>query len=212
MTQSKLKALGAVITITIAILSNVIVYSAGNTDKKEVNPFAGLTLEYDLDTIGRISTLADVSQMKLSQPDYLPLGTSLDRARILNDSIAVLMFTNPHLKRIDGYEQDVQIVILAQKDGTSFATYRTRESKPIVTIIENGTERTVDIPVVQLVPNRSRIVSVAGNLGSGYDPIEIQGWHDKGKVQWWSEGIHYQILANLPLNELIRIAESMTNN
>jgi hypothetical protein len=105
-------------------------------------------------------------------------------------------------------------VILAERDGSSFADFL-EEKKPTVTVTmtKDGREevRIVDVPAPRQILSRANEVSIAGNPGYGYDPaVTAEREGGSGRVQWWSkEGIHYQILANLPLQELIKIAESM---
>src|SRR3972149_6003321 len=197
MMKSKLKILGIIVTIALSISSTL----ALAPQPKLVNSTdhglqSGLTPMYDFNTLGRnVAPLDLQSFANLYQPTYLPVGTSLPQAKLSDDnSIAALVYTNMNLKRINGYVQNVQIVILAQKDGTSFETYRMNETKPKVTIIEKGTEYTMDVPLHVSSLNRVRLISIAGNPGIGYDPVNTADWQDKGRVQWWSGGIHYMIL------------------
>jgi hypothetical protein len=220
MEPSSLKTIGAIVTIAIALSLGFVSYqingNAKPSDDTASHGIGALSPTYDLDRLGRDATLSEVkTSAGLSQPTYLPSGTSPPQIKLKeNTSLAVLIYTNPNLKRIIGYEQDVQIVILAEKDGSSFEDFlKVNEPTVTVTMTKDGREevRTVDVPATRQTLSRASEVSISGNPGYGYDPsatAERQG--GSGRVQWWSEdGIHYQILANLPLQELVRIAESM---
>jgi hypothetical protein len=210
---STLKIIGAIITIAIAFSLSLANYQISEQAKMNNvsgdHGSGGLSGKYDLNWLGRDATLSEVkTAVGLSQPTYLPSGTSSPQIKIHESGfLAALIYTNPNLKRIIGYEQDVQIVILAEKDGTSFADFlNEKQPTATVTMTKDGREevRTVDIPVTQPNMNRpSTEVSVAGNLGYGHEPLDTSKLQDSGRVHWWGkDGIHYQILANLPLQEL----------
>lgn len=218
---SSLKIIGAVITIALAFSLGFVNYQISekaklSNDTDDYGP-DGLSPTYDLNWLGGNVTLSEVKTAAgLSQPAYLPAGTSSPQIKHLrNTSLAALIYTNPNLKRIIGYEQDVQIVILAEKDGSTFADYlNVKKPTATVTTTIDGREEvsTFDIPVTKPtnVNRPSTEISVAGNPGYGYAPIDTSELRDTGRVQWWSkDGTHYQILANLPLQELLKIAESM---
>ncbi|MCL4435606.1 MAG: DUF4367 domain-containing protein [Thaumarchaeota archaeon] len=212
MIKSNLKIIGAIITITLAISIGFVAshqsygFTRGNGE---------LTLQaiYDLNRIGKNVTTSELQvSTGLRQPTYLPLGTSSPQIKLRDDnSIAVIIYTNPRINRIVGYQQEVQILILAMKDGTSFETFQTTVPKPTMTVIKDGKETIVEPKVYVLGANRTRLVSIAGTPGYGYDPVHTAEFNDFGRVQWWSKtsGIHYEILADLPLQELVRIAASI---
>jgi hypothetical protein len=169
---------------------------------------------YDLDNVGREATPSEVTaSSNLGQPRYLPSGTSLSKAKLIDGgSLGVLIYTNPELDRIRFYRQDVQLVIIAQRDGTSLESFErvlATENHQTLTIIDkDGNQHTENLPVEWVVTNRSRPVSVGGIPGYGYDPIYTPV-QDNGEVQWWTDGIHYEVIANLPVQELVKIAESI---
>lgn len=179
----------------------------------------GLIAAYDLNLAGKSATLSEVmASAKLAQLTYLPLGSSQPQIKMSDDgNLAVLIYTNPKLARIDFYKQDVQIVIISEKDGTSFEDYKRDYDKytktgyyPVtITVTEkNGTQQIVNTTKYVVVPNRA-IVSVAGNPGFATEQMHTTV-HENGRVQWWtSDGIHYQVIANLPVQELLKIAELM---
>lgn len=209
MMKSTLKIIGALVTIALALSFSFANYPVSEVKQEEHETL--LMPVFDLNNVGRNVMLSEVqSTLKLSQPTFLPSGTSLPQVKLRdNNALAALIFTNSHLDKIIGYEQDVQIVILAERDGTSFETVKLTSAQPTVTVIKDGKETIVDVPVHRIGVNRSTLVSINGHPGYGYEPMytPIQ---DCGKVQWWSkDGIHYQILANLPLQDLVKIAESM---
>jgi len=56
-------------------------------------------------------------------------------------------------------------------------------------------------------------VKVSGAPGIGREPGDVQviggTLHNNGLVHWWLEGISYVVTGDLPVEELLRIAESM---
>jgi hypothetical protein len=211
MMKSNLKIIGAIVTITLAI--SIGFASHQSYGSKQENGELTLQAIYDLNRIGKNATASELQVLTgLRQPTYLPLGTSSPQIKLRDDnSVAAIIYTNPRFNKIAGYRQDVQILILAMKDGTSFETYQTTVPKPTITVIKDGKETTVEPKIYVLGANRTRLISIAGTPGYGYDPVHTPEFNDFGRVQWWSKtsNIHYEILADLPLQELVRIAASM---
>lgn len=182
----------------------------------------GLRPVVDLATAGRSATLSEVmTSTRLGQPAYLPSGSSQPQIRMRDDgSLAVLIYTNPKLPRIDFYEQDVQLVIIAKKDGTSFESFKKVYDKypktgyypTTVTVTDkDGKHQIINTTDYVTVPNRA-IVSVAGNPGFVTEPMYTPV-HENGRVQWWtSDGIHYIIIANISGQELLKIANSIPHS
>lgn len=179
----------------------------------------GLSPIFDLNYAGRDATLSEVmGSFKLGQPTYLPSGTSLPQVKMSNDgSYSALIYTNPSLPRIDLYKQDVHLVILAEKDGTTFEEYKKLLEKYSKTGFYNTTVTLIDKDGNQYIRNATEyvvvqdrtIISVAGNPGIGAEPMYTPVQED-GRVQWWTtDGVHYEVIANLPVQELLRIAESI---
>ena len=52
-------------------------------------------------------------------------------------------------------------------------------------------------------------VRVSGVPGFGHEPGDVGVVHYNGMVQWWLEGVFYFVTGDLPVEELLRIAESM---
>ncbi|MCL4437383.1 MAG: DUF4367 domain-containing protein [Thaumarchaeota archaeon] len=233
MMKPSLKVIGSVITVG-AIIIAVVALALSSTgfsatihsspvvarpvSNGEIEYQSGtLRPTYNLDYAGRDATPSEVmASSRLGQPTYLPEGTSLSKVKMVDDgSLAVLTYTNPKLERIGFYTQDVQIVIIAQRDGTSLESFQkilaieNQQTQTITIIDKDGNQHTENLPVTTVVPNRAQPIMVGSVPGYGYDPIytPIQ---DKGDIQWWSrEGIHYEVIANLPLQELVKIAESI---
>ncbi len=219
-------AIGAVIVIALTLSMTSSAVSQSPTEDLRLAKVVeakfsgrGLSPVFDLNDAGSDAALSEVmNSFRLSQPTYLPSGTSQPQVKISNDgSYSALIYTNPRLPRIGSYKQDVQLVILAEKDGTSFEEYKIYLEKysktgfynTTVTLIDkDGNQYTKNVTEYVVVQNRS-LISVAGNLGIGAEPMYAPVQED-GRVQWWSkEGIHYEVIANLPVQELLRIAESI---
>lgn len=230
MKKLNLKIVGVVSVTIVAVIITFVLASSptiatGQSTVKEIQRVEEVDLGpqgtmlipvYDLNNAGRNALLTEVTaSIKLSEPSNLPSETLLSQVKLHADGdLAVLAYTNPHLTRISGYLQDVQLVIIAQRDGTSLESFEeflaTKNKQQKLTVIDKeGKEHTENIVTHWIAVNRSMSVSVGGVQGYGYEPLYTPV-HDNGEVQWWSkDGIHYQVIANLPLQDLINIAESI---
>lgn len=68
-------------------------------------------------------------------------------------------------------------------------------------------------PLKALVEEGWVEVTVAGAPGLGHEPNDVQAIggtiHNNGSVMWWIEGVSYVVTGDLPLRELLRIAQSL---
>lgn len=97
------------------------------------------------------------------------------------------------------------------KDNTSFVDPRIYASvqTQTTTIIQNGSTTTVTSAITPLSPTY-QLVTVSGHPGWAFSSTTLSnGLHEDGRIEWWVGSVHYVILAELPANILVQIAESM---
>ena len=138
-------------------------------------------------------------------PAYLPAGTEIYQAR-LKEGALTIVFRNPNLRRLPFFEEDVELLLFISRrplPQPSTATIVTRT----YTVIKEGYATT--ITVTQSVPNYwsmgLRKIEVNGNPGYAAESIgnvpAIVIWHDGNYT--------YTLRAYLPVEELIKIANSI---
>jgi hypothetical protein len=123
-----------------------------------------------------------------SLPTSLPNNLVLQSIRGEKSSTTTqvaLIYTSATLPALPNYE-GASMIILALKDGTS---YYPQPSGGGPVIYRNAT--------------------VSGHPAWGYDPQTYAP--DMGTVTWWSCGIHYTVMADLPFSVMVQIAQSMGN-
>lgn len=163
-----------------------------------------------IDALGQASTLDGIRRalgVDFGLPTSLPPGTMLREIRV-GKSMAALVYDNPNLPKIPFYDKGV-LVIVVLSDGTSFGAPETAADQPMLFITQDNSTTAADAQMFVEGIGRARTVTVAGNPGWGYDPADFKVYHDSGRLEWWSNGIHYIMHADLPLLTLIEIAESM---
>jgi len=138
-------------------------------------------------------------------PAYLPAGTEIYQAR-LKEGALTIVFRNPNLRRLPFFEEDVELLLFISRrplPQPSTATIVTRT----YTVIKEGYATT--ITVTQSAPKYWGMslykIEVNGNPGYAAEFIgnvpAIVIWHDGNYT--------YTLRAYLPVEELIKIANSI---
>lgn len=143
-----------------------------------------------ISTLGQSISIKDARSMakfQVEKPARIPRGSSLDDVRIENNGeLITLLYVNPTVPTIPMYTSDVCFAILEMGDPK------------------------LDAPPIYL-PNGFKRVKV--NLNSGFaresSDAEFDNRDEPSQLQWWQNGVHFVILANLPVEQLRQIAESM---
>ena len=143
-----------------------------------------------ISTLGESVSINDVRSMvkfQVEKPVRIPMGSNLDDVRIGNNGkLVTLLYVNPTIPTISMYAS-----------GVGFAVLEMVDPKP-------------EAPPIYL-PNGFKRVKV--NLNSGFareaSGAEFDNRDEPGQLQWWQDGVHFVILANLPIEQLKQIAESM---
>jgi len=123
---------------------------------------------------------------RILQPAYLPEGVTLAR----------VMTGKP-----DKRPKERQAVALVYSDG--------------LTIIQNPEPNPPQAKFFEQVKNTPPFVvlEVNGSRVIGHEPVDTTALggtvHNPGAVMWWTDGKRYQVIADMPLEELLRIAESL---
>ncbi len=162
----------------------------------------GVTLELD---DARTSIKLD-----FSLPTYLPEGSVLSEIRVRDGKSVALIYDNKDLPPIPQYVDEIEILILILRDETTFEGSAVEPTIQVTVAVTDETGTTTMVENVTGVgADRQVTVSVNGAHGRGYGPADLAGFHDSGRVEWWDNGIHYEVLADIPLEQLLEIAESM---
>ena len=147
------------------------------------------------DVIVPISNLGDsvsvndarsMAKFHVEKPARMPKGSRLDDVRVgSNGELVTLLYANPTVPIISMYASAVGFAILEMVDPK------------------------LNTPIY--LPNGFKRVKV--NLNSGFaresSGAEFDNRGEPGQLQWWHSGVHFVMLANLPIEQLRQIAESM---
>lgn len=210
----RLLGLGVVLALAVATASIGIYYgnqkASNSTISNGNNPF--IPAPQPATALGVLSTLDQARQSvgaNFSSPTSLPTGTTQSQVRVREGAMAIL-FENPTLASLGSYSSG-KIIIFILKDNTTYHDPSTIVSNQIQTgvIVENGTTRTVTAPVTTFTPIY-QLVTVSGHHGWAINPTTFSnGVHESGRLDWWAGAVHYSIVAELPANTLIQMADSM---
>jgi len=143
-----------------------------------------------ISTLGESVSVTDVRSMakfQVEKPAKMPMGSKLDDVRVGNNGkLVTLLYVNPTVPKISMYASDVGFVILEMADPK------------------------LDTPPTYL-PNGFKRVNVKLNSGFAreFSGAEFDNRDEPGQLQWWEGGVHFVLLANLPIEQLRQIAESM---
>ena len=143
-----------------------------------------------ISNLGESVSLNDARSMatfQVEKPTRMPRGSRLDDVRVGNDGeFVALLYVNPAVPTISMYAPAVGFAILEMADPK------------------------LDSPPT-LLPNEFKRVKV--NLNNGFaresSGAEFDNRDEPAQLQWWQGGVHFVILANLPVEQLRQIAESM---
>ena len=143
-----------------------------------------------ISNLGESVSLNDARSMatfQVEKPARMPRGSRLDDVRVGNDGeLVTLLYVNPAVPTISMYAPAVGFAILEMADPK------------------------LDSPPT-LLPNEFKRVKV--NLNNGFaresSGAEFDNRDEPAQLQWWQGGVHFVMLANLPVEQLRQIAESM---
>jgi len=134
-----------------------------------------------------VNDVRSMAKFQVEKPARMPTGSRLDDVRVGNNGeLVTLLYVNPTVPTIPTYSSAVGFAILEMLDPKL-------DSPP--TYLPNGFKR------------------VKVNLNSGFaresSDAEFDNRGEPGQLQWWQGGVHFVMLANIPIEQLRQIAESM---
>lgn len=152
----------------------------------------------------RVSLDEAIAAFKFNLPRGLPPGTTLDRVYIggENREWVSLYYDNPHLQSFIKHEIKTQLIISIVQTDVDPVERKLVDLPPvrIISRDENG------VQVVEIPKERSgSLVIVCGVNGWGSEPTDTS----LGGIQWWFDGVEYNITGLLPVEGLTKIANSM---
>jgi hypothetical protein len=169
---------------------------------------------FPMTNLGNVATLDQARQfigVNFSYPTFTPAATTLSQIRV-REGVVALIYENPTLPNLSTYSSG-KIILLILKDNSSYTdptTYRSVQTETTV-IAGNGSTTTVTSAITPLSPSY-QLVTVSGHPGWAFSPTTLSnGLHEDGRIEWWAGSVHYVILAELPANILVQIAESMNS-
>ena len=172
---------------------------------------AGSPGPFPVTDLGNITTLDQARQIigvNFSSPTFSPTATTLSQVRA-REGVAALIYENPSLPNLSTYGSG-KVIVLILKDNSSYtdpSTYGVRTQTAV--IVQNGSTTTVTSAITPLSPTYE-LVTVSGHHGWAFSPTTLSnGLHEDGRIEWWAGSVHYVILAELPADTLVQIAESM---
>jgi len=118
-------------------------------------------------------------------PAFLPDNLALQEIRgqaTSSTSEVALIYSSPNLSQL--YYDRGSMIVLILRDGSSYYP-----------------QPSVGGPVV------FKNATVSGHPAWGYDPQSYAP--GIGAITWWSNGVHYLVMADLPFSSLVQIARSM---
>jgi hypothetical protein len=121
-----------------------------------------------------------------------------------------IIYSSSQIPRLGDWNRGNLIIFIA-RDNTSYSPARTTQVAAgglgsCDTTTQPPKCTTVTTEIATAAQTVMKNISVSGHPGVGYDP---QGEYGIGVASWWSAGVHYTIIADIPLSSLILIAESM---
>ena len=165
-------------------ISSVVAENVVQRFKKDSNEIVPIS------NLGNSISVEDVNstaRFRVEKPTRMPVGSKLDDVRVGNKGeLVTLLYVNPTLPNISMYTAPVSVAILQMAD-SKFNTPPT------------------------YLPNGFQRVKVNSNSGFAREAgsTEFDNRDEPGQLQWWRSGVHFVILANLPIEQLRQIAESM---
>ncbi len=143
-----------------------------------------------ISNLGESVSLNDAKSMatfQVEKPGRMPRRSRLNEVRVGNaGELVTLLYDNPAVPTISMYTPAVSFAVLEMADPK------------------------MDSPPTHL-PNEFKRVKI--NLNSGFamesNGAEFDNRDEPAQLQWWQGGVHFVMLANLPVEQLRQIAESM---
>ncbi len=136
----------------------------------------------------------------VSEPTLTPSNLTLTQIRAYEGSIA-LIYNSTQLTPLTGFTVKAAMVVTFAQDGSSYRFPSQYITSQTVVVYSNGSTVTEGVSS-QTNPLYAEAVneSINGNLGVA----------TPGELNWWANGLHFEIVANLPIATLVDIADSMT--
>jgi hypothetical protein len=130
---------------------------------------------------------SSVAKFQVEKPARMPSGSKLDEVRVGNNGeLVTLLYANPTLPKISMYLADVGVAILEMTEPRPNAS-------------------------PAYLPEGFKRVTINQNDGFAREASasDFYNREEPGQLQWWQGAVHFVVFANLPIEQLKEIAESM---
>ena len=143
-----------------------------------------------------------LANFTFNTPSMLPCGTSLERVYITHDKRYVLRgYIHPEIPESHNTVSfKSSITLTVESSMIDPVPRRLEPDRVIIRGIDEDGEKVIEV----ITPSSGRTVKVCGRNAFANDASSTAGG-----LQWWNDGVVYRITGRLPMNELVRIANSM---
>lgn len=152
-------------------------------------------------------------RLEFMLPNALPNGFSIEEIRGVPNSVSIV-YSSPTIPIVPNWNRGSMIIIVARDNTTYYpasgpvqggseviSCNTTNKSAPCTT-----TSYTLWAGQQSFVEN----VLVSGHNGLALNP-NVSPKDATSFITWWVSGVHYSILANIPVSSLLSIAQSMNS-
>ncbi|MDG6999736.1 MAG: hypothetical protein JRN15_11540 [Nitrososphaerota archaeon] len=218
MKQNTNQRFGILLIGTTLVLAGVLAgatFIQGQSSRMPSNNLADMPM-IPVQSLGNVSTLSQARiaiGVDFSIPTYLPQGMQLESIRVMENTVTLVFYDrNISFPKIPFYD-NASLIIAILRDNSSYPGASTPPPSPSVSVSENGVVTSENVQVFTQKVSATP-VTVSGHPGWGINPPTniIQsngfGFQNAGMLQWWST-VHYVIIADIPFQQLLPVAESM---
>lgn len=159
---------------------------------------------------------SQLTQMRILTPDSLPQSTTLKDVYVdRGETGVIILYSSPDLKPISKIgATDIDsaeiAVTMTKKQNNPIPGVKNMEGHTMEAIVTyaNGTQVTKNIE--QSLPIEYVDVTINGVEGIGFETrSDYSGQIYPASVSWWDNNVLYRVHSHLPMDELVKIAESM---
>lgn len=197
--------------ITVSMLTVIILYGAhpqqvnlySSGSQNPNSPGAFQSYVWDVGSSVTLQQAKQTGTFPILVPSYLPAGSTLNEVRVTSDGGFVMLgYANPSLVSIPNDSKGLSIIVVERVQNTNPFVASTSPPEPIITQVQypNGTIKSWTQSQSYSGPNYT---TIDGHLVLA---STMNGFTD---LQWWSNGIFYNVVAALPLQDAIQIAHSL---
>lgn len=203
---------GVVVVLGMALAGTMNLISVQHNDQLMTAP-AMTVPEWYLGKKVSIDEAKQNAKFDMKVPTALPESTSLKNVFLSEDANrALILYSNPTMKVIKGPAGTLSIsaeIVIEMGSMETNPIPGLKEPIPPIRVFVQEADRP-ELEVAQIPQDADfTFVTINGIEGVGRETKVAGGIHQPASIAWWSNNTYYIISADLPLQALLRIAESM---